>query len=177
MLNYLDIPPRLSRKINIFQFFFQGPNWQWHFFQCFLDETISDCVPQIGILISWTCKKVQLMLLIFRFSNWLISKAMGFDSFVKISIEMFLVKFGLCAKNDLFVRPIFYSPHWRKISQCDSACLICALSPLLWCSIWSLLPPVPLRSFAEFWKNSIFSNAARISLFSTRSRHGVLKSV
>ena len=49
------------------------------------------------MLINWTCKKVQLMLLVCRFSNWFISKPVGVNSFSFdkiISIEMFLVKFG-----------------------------------------------------------------------------------
>ena len=38
------------------------------------------------------------MLLVCRFSKWLICKAIGLNSSDNISIEMFLVKFGLCVK-------------------------------------------------------------------------------
>ena len=43
-------------------------------------------------------QKVQLMLLECRFGNWLVSKAIGLNSFDNISIEMLLVKFGVCVK-------------------------------------------------------------------------------
>ena len=83
---------------NFFEFIYQDLNWRWHFFECFLDGTISDCVHQIGMLISWTCKKLQLMFLVCGFSHWLISKAISWNSFDEVTIEMFLGKFDLFVK-------------------------------------------------------------------------------
>ena len=97
VLNYLDTPTLDFRENNIFELVYQGLILIVTFFWMFLDGTTSDCVPQIGILMSWSCKMVQLWLFVCRFSNWCISKAIGFKSSNKISMEKFLVKFGFFA--------------------------------------------------------------------------------
>ena len=76
-------------KNDIFEFIYQGLNWQRHLFELFSDGTNFNCDPQTGLLISWICKKFQLMFLVCRFSNWLSSKAISLNSFDKVSIEMF----------------------------------------------------------------------------------------
>ena len=63
------------------------------------------------MLITWKCKKVQLMLLVCRISNWLISKAVSWNFFVEVNIQMFLVTFGLfvkmiCLLDQFFIRHI-----------------------------------------------------------------------
>ena len=52
----------------------------------------------IGMLINRTSKKVHLILLLPQFSNWIVSKAIGLNSFDKILIDMLLAKFGFCVK-------------------------------------------------------------------------------
>ena len=51
------------------------------------------------------------MLLVCRLSSWLISKSIGFNSFDKISIEMFLVSFGLCVKMICYLFDHFSIRH------------------------------------------------------------------
>ena len=52
------------------------------------------------------------MFIVYRFSNLIISTAIGLNSFDKISTEMFLVNFGLCVKmicclfHQVFIRHI-----------------------------------------------------------------------
>ena len=46
-------------------FFYQGLNWCWYIFRCFLGGTISDYVPSMGILVNRKCKMVHLTI-IFR---------------------------------------------------------------------------------------------------------------
>ena len=58
-----------------------------------------------------TCKKVRLMFLGCQFSNWLVFKAIGLNSFDKICIEIFLVKFGLCVKTICCLFDKFFIRH------------------------------------------------------------------
>ena len=68
-------------------------------------------VLQIGLLMSWACKKVQLGLLVCRFSNWIISKSIGLTFFDKIFIDMSLVKFGLDVKMSCCLFDQFFIRH------------------------------------------------------------------
>ena len=56
------------------------------------------------------------MLLECRFSNGLVSKAIGLNSFDKISIEMFLVNFGLCVKMICCLSDHFFIHHFENIA-------------------------------------------------------------
>ena len=98
------------------------------------------------------------MFLVCRFSSWLISKAIGLNSFDKVSIERPFSQFWLICKNDLlFVRPFFYPPHWRKISQCDCA------------SCWWDLLQLLIKVVTSFTKNHFpycsFGNGAQIARY------------
>ena len=98
--------------------------------------------PAAKILTSWTCKNVQLLFLVCEFSNWKFSKAIGFISFDKMPIKMFLVKFGYCVKKDLLlVRPIFCASH------CD--CASCLERGFYWrnCSLRKSLFSFKVKSY------------------------------
>ena len=86
VLTYLDIPTRTSWMKHIWIRLSRCVKLQWHLFECFLNGTNFHCVRLIAMLISRTCKNVELMWLVCRFSNWLISKAVALKSFDKVSI-------------------------------------------------------------------------------------------
>ena len=54
------------------------------------------------------------------FSNWLVSKAIGLNSFDEISIELFLVKFGLCVKM-ICLFDQFFIRHFEGIYRSATA--------------------------------------------------------
>ena len=67
LLGYLDIPTRLSGDLQIWIFVSISESILI-FFRCFLQGTISDCVPSIGILMVAKCRRVHLTF-IFRRSQ------------------------------------------------------------------------------------------------------------
>ena len=109
-VDYLDIPNRPSRKQHFWirrskskltvAFFWMFLRWK-NFWLCPLDWNVDKLNMQKGSIIIVVC----------RFSNWLISKATGLKSFDNISIEMFLVKIGLCVKMICFLFDHFFMRH------------------------------------------------------------------
>ena len=57
-----------------------------------------------------------------RFLNPKCSKSTGANSSGKVFVEIVLSIMG-CKSVSLYVRSIFFTPHWEKISQCD--CVSC----------------------------------------------------
>ena len=107
LLRYLDIPPCPSRKLHFWNFY-QVLNWRWYFVKCLSHGLLSASVPYIGILISWTCKKVQLLFLFCRFSDSYIFEAIGLNFSAEVSIEMFFYEYWVICKYDsLCYRSIF----------------------------------------------------------------------
>ena len=93
VFNYFDVSTRPSQK-QLFRIrlsrsqltltsFWIFPKWNY-FWLCPVDWNNDRLKLQ----------NVQLRFLVCRFLNWLISKAMGLNSFNKISLEIFLVNFG-----------------------------------------------------------------------------------
>ena len=111
-MTYLDITNRPSW--NHFWIRLSRSELTVDFFEIVLDETNFDCALQIRMLISWTCKNFQQIMLVCRFSNWLISNGIGLNSFDKISIEMFLIKCGCCVKMFICVFDQFSIRHFER---------------------------------------------------------------
>ena len=125
--NYLDIPTGPSRKQHFgihlskreltVTSFWMFPRWN-KFWLCL----------QIGMLISWTCKNVQvlhLMFLVFQTSNWIFSKAVDLNSFDKISIEMFVANFSLCVKISCCLSVPFFIRHNEGKYSSSTSLLVC----------------------------------------------------
>ena len=129
VLTYLDIPNRPSWKH--FWIRLSRSELTVDFFEIVLDETNFDCALQIRMLISWTCKNLQQMLLVCRFSNWLISNAISLNSFDKISMEMFLIKCGCYVKMFICVFDQFSSRHFERKYGSATAHLV-FFAPFCW---------------------------------------------
>ena len=132
VLTYLDIPNRPSWKR--FWIRLSRSELTVELFEVVLNQTNFDCALQIRMLISWTCKKLQKMLLVCRFSFWLIFNAIGLNSFDKISIEMFLIKFGWCVKMFICVFDHFSIRLFQRKYGSATAHLVffCAIFLRIW---------------------------------------------
>ena len=97
VLNYLDIPNPTSRK-------------QRYWIRLSRSEmTVTSFWTFLPYdkfwlrLLDWNFDKLNMQKgsinVVCRLSNWLISKAISLNSFDKLTIEMFLVKFGWCSKR------------------------------------------------------------------------------
>ena len=155
VLTYLDIPNRPSWKH--FWIRLSRSELTVDFFEIVLDETNFDCALQIRMLISWTCKNLQQMLLVCRFSNWLFSNAISLNSFDKISMEMFLIKCGCYVKMFICVFDQFSSRHFERKYGSATAHLVFFCAILL--RIWKQNLPLQIGPF--FYPR--FANQARIN--------------
>ena len=92
-----------------------------------------DSASWTGMLMSSSWENVQLGMIVCRFSSWSISKAKGLNCFVKISIEIFLVKFGWGVKMICLFDRIFI-PHIHRKYRCPTTppvLLLKFISPVL----------------------------------------------
>ena len=92
-------------------FYLSSLNWRWHLSQFFLEWTSFNGVRCIGMLMSWTCKKIPSMIFVCRFSSSLTSKTISLISFDKISIEIYLVQFAWCVKMNFCLLDQFAIGH------------------------------------------------------------------
>ena len=113
-----SFPNHLSRKLRIrHDFFYEGLKWRCYNSRFSSDGIFFGFVPQIGILLGLTWKSP----IIHHFQThsplmlpaWIFRQRFRRYVFVNIGFP--------CKIRLLNNRPIFHSPHWRKISECDCA--------------------------------------------------------
>ena len=155
-MTYLDIPNRPSWKH--FWIRLSSSELTVDFFEIVLDETNFDCALQTRMLKSWTCKKLQKILLVCRFSKWLISYALSLNSFDKISIEMFLIKCGCCVKMFICVFDQFSSRHFERKYGSATAHLV-FFAPYCWEYESKIFPSNRSVFLPEVWQSSSHKQA------------------
>ena len=105
------------------EFFIQGLIGRCYTFGWLFCWLIFCFVPHIGIFSGQKIEEVQIKFRCCWFSNNLFSKATCFNSFDKVSTEIFCYLWVSWKSGLLHVRSVFFAPHWRKLSQCD--CVSC----------------------------------------------------
>ena len=108
-------------KKNISEFQNQELIWRWHLYSASRWNNYWLCPIERNVD-KLNIKNVQLILLVCRHCNWLISEAIGLILFRQDFHQVVLSQvWFMCWKDLSFVWPTFHPPCWRKISQCDCA--------------------------------------------------------